>query len=852
MALNSKFDTLFKSLRARLLPLYTRAQTKLLPLKSLLSKNDKLALIDAKFLCIVFLCTLFYAFSNIDDFIVHLFEGFLWNFAVFFVLFYACSFLGDKIFKTVRSVIFWLVCVVCLINAFLLINFDGLLDSDSFQIFLATNTREASEFIAMYVNAKTLLALFSIIAVSLLAWFFKFSLTLSKRFCTLLAGVCLVILAQNVIKSSFQSSTQKTQLFHTAQVLSQGVQQQNDFIKAYKELDENMSAMLAQKLASEKDKNSTLSKSYISQNKKISKIILIIGESTQRNYMQIYGYDLPTTPHLNKLVKSQNLFVFDDIVSPQTHTAFVLDKLLTFANYENNATTPWYHQMNIIDAMNLLDYKSFWLSNQEQISVWNNVAEVIAKRASVQHFSNTAFSGGSNAKDEILLQMFDELKPKINAKENQFIIFHLMGTHESYDKRYPKEYEKFSTQMMREKGLDKFYKSDKKLNDSQLKIRAEYANAVLYNDFVVSKIIQKFKDDDAIVFYISDHGDEVYDYRNFSGHTWNYASRFMVEIPFMIYMSDTFKKRHPNIAKRVKRAQHKPFMSDNFMHALFDLLDIKCVELDKTLSPFNSKYNASRARMIGGKDYDKELKEPELAFLVPDKIYLHRTDEPKKVEDFFGSYQNFEIDVHFFDGEMVQNVGKNAPYFDVGHDGLKHSIGLNLGQMLALIRQKDDEFKAKALPKQIKTRAKIWLDFKNLSDKNAKQALQELIKICKQTRFKHGDIIVESSDYKALAAFKQAGFYTSYYVPYYDEALLKTNEQERAKISTELRAIAASGAVNALSFPHYLYEFVKSLGLKCDLLTWNDEKSWRENTAEKAFSDSQIKVILAGEKGEYR
>ena len=132
------------------------------------------------------------------------------------MLFYACSFLGDKVFKTVRSVIFWLVCAVCLINAFLLINFNGLLDSDSFQIFLATNTREASEFIAMYANAKTLLALFSIIAVSLLAWLFKFSFELSKRFCALLAGVCLVILVQNTIKSSFHHSLQKTQLSHGA------------------------------------------------------------------------------------------------------------------------------------------------------------------------------------------------------------------------------------------------------------------------------------------------------------------------------------------------------------------------------------------------------------------------------------------------------------------------------------------------------------------------------------------------------------------------------------------------------------------------------------------------------------
>ena len=243
MALNSKFHAFFKSLQA-----------KLLSLKSFFAKGDKLALIDAKFLGIVFLCALFYAFSRQGHFALYLFRGILWNFAVFFVLFYACSFFGTRFFNIARSVVLWLVCVVCLINAFLLINFDGLLDSDSFQIFLATNTREASEFIAMYVNAKTLLALFSIIAVSLLAWLFKFSFELSKRFCALLAGVCLVVLVQNTIKSSFHHSLQKTQLFRTAQVLIQGLQTQNAYIKAYKELDEKMSAMLAQKLTNERER----------------------------------------------------------------------------------------------------------------------------------------------------------------------------------------------------------------------------------------------------------------------------------------------------------------------------------------------------------------------------------------------------------------------------------------------------------------------------------------------------------------------------------------------------------------------------------------------------------------------
>ena len=49
-------------------------------------------------------------------------------------------------------------------------------------------------------------------------------------------------------------------------------------------------------------------------------------------------------------------------------------------------------------------------------------------------------------------------------------------------------------------------------------------------------------------------------------------------------------------------------MSDNLMHALFDLLDIECVELDKTLSLFSDEFNDKRVRLIDGKDYDKDLK----------------------------------------------------------------------------------------------------------------------------------------------------------------------------------------------------------------------------------------------------
>lgn len=53
----------------------------------------------------------------------------------------------------------------------------------------------------------------------------------------------------------------------------------------------------------------------------------------------------------------------------------------------------------------------------------------------------------------------------------------------------------------------------------------------------------------------------------------------------------------------------------------------------------------------------------------------------KKFEDFKQKYYGFEIDVHFF--------SEPTPYFDVGHDGLKTSIGLNLATMLELIAKEN-------------------------------------------------------------------------------------------------------------------------------------------------------------------
>ena len=58
----------------------------------------------------------------------------------------------------------------------------------------------------------------------------------------------------------------------------------------------------------------------------------------------------------------------------------------------------------------------------------------------------------------------------------------------------------------------------------------------------------------------------------------------------MIYTSKLFQEKHPHIMKKIKKNLNKPFMTDDFIHAFMDLLNIQCLDLKPELSLFNSKY----------------------------------------------------------------------------------------------------------------------------------------------------------------------------------------------------------------------------------------------------------------------
>lgn len=81
--------------------------------------------------------------------------------------------------------------------------------------------------------------------------------------------------------------------------------------------------------------------------------------------------------------------------------------------------------------------------------------------------------------------------------KSDFTIFHLIGQHFDYSQRCPQNQKHITVNMLNRKDLSK---------ESQ-KIMCDYDNSILYNDSVLSKIVDYYKNEDAVIVYMPDHSE---------------------------------------------------------------------------------------------------------------------------------------------------------------------------------------------------------------------------------------------------------------------------------------------------------------------------------------------------------
>lgn len=320
-------------------------------------------------------------------------------------------------------------------------------------------------------------------------------------------------------------------------------------------------------------------------------LVLVIGESTNRQRMSLYGYPRETTPELDKL--RDQLQVFDNVVTPRPYTIEALQQVLTFADEQNPdgyLTTP-----SLVNMMKQAGYKTFWITNQQTMTKRNTMLTTFSEQADEQVYLNNNLNQNARQYDGDVLEPF--AKVLADKAPRKLIVVHLLGTHMRYKYRYPDNFEKFTDKT----GAPKW------VTDDQLATYNSYDNAVLYNDFVVSSLIKKFSatKPDGFLLYLSDHGEAVFDSPKGGviGRNEGKPTAPMYTIPFMVWASDKWKS---HAAFDFSSILDRPYSSSNLIYTWADLAGLDFGTLDKSKSLVSNTFVA-RPQIIGDPYQPKSL-----------------------------------------------------------------------------------------------------------------------------------------------------------------------------------------------------------------------------------------------------
>lgn len=297
----------------------------------------------------------------------------------------------------------------------------------------------------------------------------------------------------------------------------------------------------------------------IKSSHKANNIVFVIGESAARDHHSIYGYPLCTTPYLDSI--SKDLFIFQNAVASGTATALNMECLLSFKS-DNDTTQRWFEFPWLIDLFKYAGYKTFWLSNQEKSGIWSNPSAIMVSDADeITYVGAESNSDHTLDKyDTALLQPFNQAI--CDSSLNKLICIHLLGSHIKYSKRYPPHAD--------------FIKADSILNHNnpqwmtreKAQTVAQYDNSIRFTDAILKNMIKSIRNKTApsVLIYLSDHGEFVYDGRNFRGR-----DRSSVRVPFIIYINDAYRKYNPDIVKRLYNAEKSKFSTSDVIHLIMTL-----------------------------------------------------------------------------------------------------------------------------------------------------------------------------------------------------------------------------------------------------------------------------------------
>lgn len=281
-------------------------------------------------------------------------------------------------------------------------------------------------------------------------------------------------------------------------------------------------------------------------------IVLVIGEATRSDHLQLNGYWRNTNPRLSHIP----VISFPHIYSEWTHTNTSLPHFLTRSDSINH--NPAFCEKSFISIFNLCGFTTSWIANQEPAASYLP----FVKEAQTIFYVNPANSVYIFNKKWLDSDMLSYLEKQLkSATPKKLIVMHTIGSHWWYNDHFTDCFVSFKP-ILKTKIIPPKDKAE---------IINSYDNTVVYTDYFLSKVIEKLEPISACMVYLSDHGESLGE-----NGKWLHAQDNEAEKnpACLIWCSEKYIEKHLQMYQNIIRNKDKKWPTEFLFSSILSLAEI--------------------------------------------------------------------------------------------------------------------------------------------------------------------------------------------------------------------------------------------------------------------------------------
>jgi glucan phosphoethanolaminetransferase (alkaline phosphatase superfamily) len=292
-------------------------------------------------------------------------------------------------------------------------------------------------------------------------------------------------------------------------------------------------------------------------------VLCVIGEALRADHLAINGYSRDTNPFLSQ----EDVISFTGIFSEYTYTRPSVAHILTPADSLHPEVAR--SERSFVDLFHRADFRTAWIANQDRAETYvyfmNECDTLIYVHAGKSPYVFDRWVDGD------MLPIVDSFLEKEAGR--QLLILHTIGSHWYYNSHYTEDFQHFTP----------VAKSRIVSSNSRDEMINSYDNTVLYADYFLYSLMDRLRDRNAILFYLSDHGEALGE----DGYWLHAADTPPMHHPAcLLWMSPQYKIDHIEHYERLRQRTANRYRTDFFFPTIAEAAGIGCRGINLSLSLF--------------------------------------------------------------------------------------------------------------------------------------------------------------------------------------------------------------------------------------------------------------------------